>query len=182
MLRRGLPPPPGPSGIHKHHGLPLRGSSVHERSPASRSISPAVRIASARTAFRSGSSVPSASMLMYFPSVWKKYRGIGALSPPAKHRSTTRCLRRRVALSISTPREHRGINISQRMGICVGGLKQTYFRVHFGSSVPHQPATGEVSVAVLAAAPGGTGNLLFLGWQVKTRPAQSGSQILAPGE
>ena len=171
MLRRGLPAPPGPSVTHKHHGLPLRGSSVHERSPASRSISPAVRIASARTAFRSGSSVPSASMLMYFPSVWKKYRGIGALSPPAKHRSTTRCLRRRVALSISTPREHRGINISQRMGICVGGLKQTYFRVHFGSSVPHQPATGEVSVAVLAAAPGGTGNLLFLGWQVKTRPA-----------
>ena len=32
-------------------------------------------------------------------------------------------------------------------------------------------ATGEVSVAVLGAAPGGTGNLLFLGWQVKTRPA-----------
>jgi hypothetical protein len=32
MLRRVLPAPPGPSVIHKRHGLPLRGSSVHERS------------------------------------------------------------------------------------------------------------------------------------------------------
>ena len=46
-----------------------------------------------------------------------------------------------------------------------------YLRVHFASSYPDQPATGELSVAVLGAAPGGTGNLLFLGWQVKTRPA-----------
>ena len=61
-------------------------------------------------------------------------------------------------------------------------VRTRYLRAHLGSSAPVQPATVELRVAVPAGCPGGTGNLLPFGWQVKTRPSYSESQMLAPGE